>query len=203
VGDGSLIATNAHVLPALVDGGRRETLAVAIPGATPGSGQARPAKTVAIDQEHDVALLRIEGAKLPALALGDSSRVREGQSYLLTGFPIGAALGLIPATHRAMVAALTPIAIPTANAKQLEPRAIKRLSTSPYPVIQLDGTAYPGNSGSPLYDPEDGTVYGILNSVFVQGTRENAISHPSGITYAIPSQYIRELLQQGKIAGFE
>jgi S1-C subfamily serine protease len=196
VGDGSLIATNAHVLPALVDSERRETLAVAVPGAVPGSpAQVRAAKVLAIDQEHDLALVRIEGPRLPALALGDSSRVREGQSYLLTGFPIGAALGLIPATHRAMVAALTPIAIPTANARQLEPPAIKRLSTTPYPVIQLDGTAYPGNSGSPLYDPETGAVVGIVNMVFVKGSRETALTQPSGISYAIPAEPLKNLVQ--------
>ena len=80
---------------------------------------------------------------------------------------------------------------------------INRIRDSAYNVFQLDGTAYPGNSGSPLYDPGDGTVYGIINSVFVQGTRESAISRPSGITYAIPGRYIHELLQREKVPGFE
>ncbi|HTS52679.1 MAG TPA: S1C family serine protease, partial [Burkholderiales bacterium] len=114
---------------------------------------------------------------------------------LFTGFPIGAVLGLIPATHRGMVAALTPIAIPTGNSRELEARAIKRLSTSPYPVIQLDGTAYPGNSGSPLYDPDTGEVVGIINMVFVKGSRETALTQPSGITYAIPAEPLKQLLQ--------
>ena len=70
-------------------------------------------------------------------------------------------------------------------------------------MFQLDGTAYPGNSGSPLYDPADGTVYGIINCVFIQGTREAAISRPSGITYAIPGVYIRELLREAKIGGVQ
>ena len=196
VGDGLLVATNAHVLPPVLNDERREALVVALPGATPAApAQIRTAKTLVIDQEHDLALVRIEGPKLPALTLGDSSRVREGQSYLLTGFPIGAVLGLIPATHRAMVAALTPIAIPTRNARELEARTIKRLSTSPYPVMQLDGTAYPGNSGSPLYDPDNGEVVGIINMVFVKGTRETALTQPSGIAYAIPAQPLKNLLQ--------
>jgi len=199
VGDGSLVATNAHVLPPIIDAERQEALVVAIPGATQGAlAQVRPAKTLAIDQEHDLALLRIEGPKLPALALGDSARVREGQHYLLTGFPIGSVLGLIPATHRAMVAALTPIAIPTDNAKELEARAIRRLSISAYPVIQLDGTAYPGNSGSPLYDPDTGEVFGIVNSVVVKATRESALSQPSGISFAIPAQPLKNLLQSAR-----
>jgi serine protease Do len=199
VGDGSVVATNAHVLPTSLNDERREALVVAVPGATPSpSVQIRVAKMLAIDQEHDLALLRIDGPKLPALTLGDSSRVREGQSFLLTGFPIGAALGLIPATHRVMVAALAPIAIPTANARELDARAIKRLATSPYPVLQLDGTAYPGNSGSPVYDPDSGEVIGIINMVFVKGSRETALTQPSGITYAIPAQPLKNLLQSNR-----
>ena len=196
VGDGSLIATNAHVLPTVLDNERKETLVVAVPDAASPSGfQGRAAKMLATDMEHDLALLRIEGPKLPPLAVGDSSRVREGQSYLFTGFPIGGALGLIPATHRAMVAALVPIALPTGNARQLEARAIKRLASTPYPVLQLDGTAYPGNSGSPLFDPASGEVVGIINMVFVKGSRETALTQPSGITYAIPAQPLKLLLQ--------
>jgi S1-C subfamily serine protease len=78
---------------------------------------------------------------------------------------------------------------------------VSRIRDSVYRVFQLDAIAYPGNSGSPVYDPEDGTVYGIINSVFVQGTREAAISRPSGITYAIPGQYIRDMLLNAKVAG--
>jgi S1-C subfamily serine protease len=196
VGDGSLVATNAHVLPTVLDDERKEALVVAVPDAASPSGfQGRAAKMLATDVEHDLALLRIEGPKLPALALGDSSRVREGQNYLFTGFPIGGALGLIPATHRAMVAALVPIALPTGNARQLEARAIKRLASSPYPVLQLDGTAYPGNSGSPLFDPGNAEVIGVINMVFVKGSRETALTQPSGITYAIPAQPLKLLLQ--------
>jgi serine protease Do len=196
VGDGSLVATNAHVLPPVIDDERHEALVVAIPGPTPASpAMVRTARTVVIDPEHDLALVRIDGPKLPALALGDSGRVREGQSFLFTGFPIGAVLGLIPATHRAMVSAVTPIAIPTGNAQDLEARAIKRLTTTPYPVMQLDGTAYPGNSGSPLYDPETGDVVGIVNSVVVKATRESVLSQPSGISFAVPAQPLKNLLQ--------
>ncbi len=63
---------------------------------------------------------------------------------------------------------------------------IGQLQKPRYAVFQLDGTAYPGSSGSPLYDPETGLVYGVINMVFVKGTKEAALSNPSGITYAIP-----------------
>jgi S1-C subfamily serine protease len=199
VGDGSLVATNAHVVPQILDSERRESLAIALPSPTPSSpGTVRLAKIFVIDDEHDLALIRIEGGRLPSVALGDSARAREGQSCLFTGFPIGTVLGLFPATHRAMVSAVTPIAIPRNNAGDLNPRAVKQLSTGAYPILQLDATAYPGNSGSPLYDSATGEVLGIINMVFVKSTRESALSQPSGIAYAIPVQPLKDLLQANK-----
>jgi S1-C subfamily serine protease len=86
--------------------------------------------------------------------------------------------------------------LPALNSKQLNVKMISQLQKSPYTVFQLDGTAYPGNSGSPVYDPETGIVYGIINMVFVKGMKESALSNPSGITYAIPANYVRDLLLQ-------
>lgn len=198
IGDGSLVATNAHVLPAVLDPVRGELLVVAIPGQNAGAGEVRTAKQVAFDRDYDLAILRIDGNKLPPVPLGDSSKVREGQTVLFTGFPIGSILGLVPATHRAMVAAMTPIAVPSATAGELDARAIRRLSNPAYYVMQLDSIAYPGNSGSPLYDPENGQVIGIINMVFVKGSRENVLSQPSGISYAIPSLPLANLLKNVK-----
>lgn len=192
VHDGSLVLTNAHVLPVEVDALHYEYLAAVTPGDEP---DVRKAEVVARDHQHDLALLRISGTPLPALKLSPSAdRVREGEIYLFTGFPIGAVLGLHPATHRAMIAAITPIVIPADQSARLDPAAIRRLR-DPYNVFQLDGTAYPGNSGSPLYDKATGTVVGIVNKVFVQGTKENVLAQPSGISYAIPSEYAYQLLK--------
>jgi S1-C subfamily serine protease len=197
VGDGSLVATNAHVIPSVLDGDRRENVVVAIPNATGGQAAALPTQLVGIDREHDLALLSIQNRTLPPLQLGTGRPLKEGQNLYFTGFPIGAVLGLIAATHRGMVSALTPIAIPRNTAGELDAAAIKRLSATPYTVIQLDGTAYPGNSGSPLYD-DSGAVVGIINMVFVKGARENAISQPSGISYAIPVQALADLIASRK-----
>ena len=112
VGDGTTIVTNAHVLPSLTDVAHRESLAILAPGATPDVSQIRQGRATAIDTGHDIALITIEGAALPALKLRDSNAVREGQEILITGFPIGAVLGPFPATHRGMVSSITPIAIP-------------------------------------------------------------------------------------------
>ncbi len=124
--------------------------------------------------------------------------MREGETYLFTGFPIGAVLGLYPVTHRTMIAALTPIAIPASTAARLDAGAIRQLAAGAYPVFQLDGTAYPGNSGSPVYDAASGEVIGIVNSVLVRSTKESALSAPSGITYAIPVSNLRPLLEASR-----
>ncbi|MCC6531375.1 MAG: trypsin-like peptidase domain-containing protein [Burkholderiales bacterium] len=197
VGDGHHVVTNAHVLPKDLDPQRKEALVVLIGGAD--EPEAREAQVVALDRGRDLALLRVDGAPLSALEIADSGSVREGQALAFTGFPVGMALGLYPATHRATLAAIVPIARAGISAKQLNPRMITQLRNSAYVIFQLDATAYPGNSGSPLYDAATGRVYGIINSVFIQGTREQAISRPSGITYAIPSTHIVNLIEQAKI----
>ena len=193
IGAGLTIATNEHVLAKELALERGETLAIAARSAD-GGMDVRPARKIAADTAHDLALLAIQGAPLAPLALADSARVREGESYLFTGFPIGPVLGLHPVTHRAMIAAVTPIVIPAARADKLDARTVRRLAMGAYSVFQLDATAYPGNSGSPVYDPVTGEVVAIINSVFVKGTKESALTAPSGITYAIPVQALRELL---------
>jgi S1-C subfamily serine protease len=195
VGDGLTVVTNAHVLPRLLDSARSEVLAVALPahGTTPAS--VREATQLAVDYDSDLALLKLTGTPLPALRVRDSDSVREGQEILLTGYPIGTVLGLVPATHRGIVAAITPIAIPQGRAGELDAAVVRRLGTGPFPVFQLDATAYPGNSGSPIYDPSTGDVLGIINMVFVKGTKEAALSQPSGITYAVPSTRLEALLK--------
>ncbi len=195
VGSGNLVATNAHVIDtALGAGPDPEVLVVVVPTADAGKAQIRATARVATDSEHDIALVRIEGSPLPPLVLRDSGNVAEGDQLLFTGFPIGSVLGLFPATHRAMVAAMTPIVIPTASAQQLDPKVVRRLQGGGFKVFQLDATAFPGNSGSPLYDAATGEVVGILNMVFVKGTKESALAQPSGISYAIPSRHLIELL---------
>ena len=193
VGDGSLVATNVHALPVTLDSEHRETLVVLIPA--PGQEpQLREARELVVDTGSDLALLKIDGPPLPALKLGGFEAVREGQRVLFTGFPIGSVLGIFAATHRGMIAAITPIAIPPPVAAQLDARVARRLATGSFPVFQLDATAYPGNSGSPVYDPESGEVLGIINMVFVKGTKEAALTQPSGITYAIPASHLQALL---------
>ena len=86
--------------------------------------------------------------------------------------------------------------MPSANAQQLNEKMVRHLKTGSFPVYQLDATAYPGNSGSPLYDVDTGRVVGIINMVFVRGTRGGMPQQASGISFAIPVQFLQQLLKE-------
>lgn len=194
VGDGSLVVTNAHVLPAELPAGSLATLAIQTPK-TAQASQQRNAAVVAMDRAHDLALLRIEGSPLPALKLSDGGGLREGMSIALIGYPIGGVLGFTPVTHRGIVSSVTAIALPAATSQTLNAQAISRLREGTFDIYQLDATAYPGNSGSPVFNVATGEVIAILNMVLVRGSKESALSHPTGISYAIPARFIHALLK--------
>jgi len=197
VGSGQFIVTNAHVIPERLEEEKNEFLAVFV-----GIGreaETRSAKLVQTDEIHDLALLKVSGKKLPAMTLGRTDEALEGKLYAFSGFPIGAVLGLYPVTHRGIVSAISPVAIPVDTSKTLDVQMIRRLR-NPYNVLQLDATAYPGNSGSPLYEIDSGRVIGVINKVFIKETKEKVLEKPSGISYAIPVDFVRELLLKEKVA---
>jgi S1-C subfamily serine protease len=196
IGDGRLVATNAHVVPNKVDQDKNEFIAVFAANAN--GVEIRQATVVGEDRDYDMTILRIAGAPLAAMTLGNSDSVREGESYAFTGYPIGMVLGLHAVTHQGIISAITPNVIPQLSGQQLEKKTLARL-IAPYDVFQLDATAYPGNSGSPLYHPDTGQVIGILNKVFIQESKETAIQKPSGISYAIPIKHLQELLKKIRV----
>lgn len=193
VGDGSLAITNLHVLPEANENMANASMVVQVrrPG---GELSMRQATVVQVDKVHDLALLRFEGAPAPVMRIGNSDAAREGQVVAFMGFPIGGVLGFSAVTHRAMISSITPAALPTPTARQLNEATIRSVRAGPFSIFQLDGTAYPGNSGGPLFDPQTGEVLGVVNMVFLKGSRESALSQPSGISYAIPSRFVQELL---------
>ena len=192
VGNGQHIVTNNHVVPDKLDHEHNETLAIF-------TGKGKQVRAIAADlikkdAMHDLALLEIQ-EKLPAMQLSASSSLPDGSDIAFTGFPIGMVLGVFPVTHEGIVSANVPLAIPPANQKDLTTNMIRALR-NPYMVYQLDAVAYPGNSGSPVYDKTSGRVVAVVNSVFVKGKKETALSDPTGITYAIPVSYVKELLNR-------
>jgi len=192
VGNGHQVITNHHVLPGALKKKSRETLAIF-------SGRGKQvryheARLLAKDVANDLALLYIS-TPLPAMKLGSAGRVREGDEVAFTGFPLGMVLGLYPVTHSGIVSAITPMAQPQISSRVITPKMIRAMRNGSK-VLQLDAIAYPGNSGSAVYSPDDGEVIGVVNSVVVKGNKEAAIQKPSGITYAIDVKHVRKLLEQ-------
>jgi len=192
VGDGSLVATNFHVLP---PAGETEGGALMVVLASRSESSLRRATVVATDRTHDLALLKLEGTPMAPLPLEEPGQAREGQSVALLGFPIGGTLGFAVVTHRGIVASITTAALPAATSQSLDPRAVLRLREGNYELLQLDATAYPGNSGGPLVDADTGRVIGIVNMVLVKAGRESALSNPTGISYAVPVRHLHELIK--------
>ena len=191
VGNGRQIITNYHVAHAQEDLLQKTQLVVFL-----GRGKSpdvRPASIVAQDRFHDLALLAMEGAPGPALTLS-SAVAREGQAIAFIGYPIGAILGLYPSTNAGIVSSISPIAMPQASTQTLSAEQIHRLR-EPFEVFQLDAIAYPGNSGSPVFDLKSGEVIGVVNSVLARQSKEGLLKDPSAITYAIPIRHVLHLLE--------
>lgn len=155
------------------------------------------ASLLAEDAFHDLAILEIEGKKLPSLPLERIQRVEEGHKIAFTGYPIGFVLGLNPTTHTGIISAIAPIILPSPTAKIITPDLIKLLK-EPFDIFQIDAIAYPGNSGSPVYRIATGEVVGVINMVFVKGKKEHVLKEPTGITYAIPIKFVHELTRSIK-----
>lgn len=190
VGQGNVIATNNHVVMKSLDAAVKERYVV-----LSGSGsepKVHEIQATSTSPRFDLALLKINET-LPALPLAQKNYVPEGSALAFTGFPITDVLGLYPATHVAYLSAVTPIAIPAPTSEAISAQTIRQLR-DPFMIYQLDATAYPGNSGSPLYDQASGQVVGIINMVFVKSSREAVLSDPSGISYAIPVKHLHDLL---------
>lgn len=195
VGNGQYIVTNYHVVAKELD-----TNVVQFYVAMSGEGKKPNIHRIEIidsDPVHDLAILKMKDS-LPAMTLGQNQLVDAGTSIVMTGYPIGAVLGLYPATHTGIVAAIAPDANPARNADDLTREMMSRLK-EPFLIYQLDITAFPGNSGSPIYHRETGEVLGVLNKVFVSAGKETALSSPSGISYAIPVKQIRALAKKNDI----
>lgn len=193
VGTGNQVLTNAHVLPAASSTGVTGQVAIQV-WAPKSLWSLRKATVTGRDSARDLALLGFEGERIAPLAFTSNSP-KEGEEVAFMGFPIGGALGFSHVTHRGIISSIAALALPTATSAQLSERAIIQLRQGNFLIYQLDATAYPGNSGGPVFDVNTGAVLGVINSVFVKGTRESALSHPSGISYVIPIENSLNLLE--------
>jgi S1-C subfamily serine protease len=133
------------------------------------NGRHYPAELVGAAPQVDIAILRVARADLPALPLGDSSKVAVGDYAVAIGNPFNlgqtVTAGIVSATDRGL--------------GEEDPRRF----------IQTDAPINPGNSGGPLISTR-GEVIGI-NSALISPNQGNV-----GIGFAIPSNVVREILKQ-------
>jgi serine protease Do len=169
------IVTNAHV----VRGARRVQVLLREAPARGSSvlksrGEKLGATIVGIDEETDLAVLRVQRSGLPSLVLGDSEGLRQGQLVMAFGSPLGldnsASLGVVSSV-----------------ARQLAPE-------SPMIYIQTDAPINPGNSGGPLVDTL-GRVVGINTLIFSQG------GGSEGLGFAAPSNIVKNVFDQIRATG--
>ncbi len=155
------IVTNAHVVTSA------DEVEVKL-----NNGSILPARVLAADAEHDLAVLRVdvpEGVKLQPVELGDSSDLMPGEPVIAIGNPLGyehsVTTGIISATNRPL-------------------RVSRRLELTD--LIQTDTPINPGNSGGPLLNAY-GQVIGINSAI--RGDAQN-------IGFAIPVNRMRELITE-------
>lgn len=197
VADGAYVITNAHVVP------KKSEAAQALQAFYGIEADVRryPLTLAAEDEEHDLALLKLAGgAKLPPLRL-NPALAPEGTRAAITGYPLGSLLGLYPITHEGIISAVKERSFAAYAPGQLTAGRVQRLRSS-FIVYQIDTNAYPGNSGSPLFDPASRRVLGVVQSVAVRSKSANsAIEAPTGFTFAIPASFVLALMARNGLPG--
>ena len=202
--DGRTVVTNAHVIQGIREQQLEDKLSIFFPDLVGAKGEplegrrfeGRRAVLQAEDRHRDLALLRFEGTALTPLELSEEEPP-QGRSVGVIGYPIGTALGLVPAVHKGVVAAIVPAVLPLPKGVELTAELAAAIR-DPYNLYQLDLVVFPGNSGSPLLDARDGRVLGIINKTLAGRTREHLLAQPTGISYAVPVQWIRSLLRRAE-----
>ena len=136
------------------------------------------ARVVGTDPKTDIAVLKIDASGLPAIVIGDSSKVQIGDYALAVGNPFGVGktvtMGIISATGR------TGLGIEAYE-----------------DFIQTDAPINPGNSGGALID-DRGELVGINTAILAHGSEGN-----QGIGFAVPVNLARtvmdQILKNGKV----
>jgi serine protease Do len=127
------------------------------------------ARLIAIDEETDLAVIKVEAKGLPTLDFADSDQVHPGQLVLAFGSPMG-------------LNSTVTLGVISAIARQLEP-------DDAMIYLQTDAPINPGNSGGPLVNV-DGKVVGI-NTLILSQSGGN-----EGLGFAAPSNIVRNVFDQ-------
>jgi len=130
------------------------------------------ARLVGADKRTDVAVVKIEASGLPAVKIGDVSRLKVGEWVMAIGSPFG--------LENSVTAGIV-------SAKQRD--------TGDYlPFIQTDVAINPGNSGGPLINMR-GEVVGINSQIY---SRSGGYM---GIAFAIPIDEATRVSDQLRASG--
>jgi len=130
------------------------------------------AKIVGADKRSDVAVVKIEATGLPAVKVGDISKLRVGEWVMAIGSPFG--------LENTVTAGIV-------SAKQRD--------TGEYlPFIQTDVAINPGNSGGPLFNMR-GEVVGINSQIY---SRSGGFM---GISFSIPIDEAIRVSDQLRTSG--
>jgi serine protease Do len=134
------------------------------------------AKVIGTDAEYDIALLKINAASLPTVAVGDSSRLKPGQWVVAIGSPFNF-------DHSVTHGVVSYVGRGFGGADQQY-----------VPFIQTDVPINRGNSGGPLFNL-DGQVVGINSQIF------SNTGSSVGISFAIPINIAMSAVDQIKTTG--
>jgi serine protease Do len=162
-----LIITNNHV----VDGASSITVTLE-------DGRTFTAQSVHTDAVADMAIVKIDAQNLPALQIGDSSKLQVGQWVVA----VGNSLGMGISATKGIVSALG-VSLSVSAGETL------------YDLIQTDAAINPGNSGGPLVNLL-GEVVGI-NSVKIAQVGVEGMGYAISIKEAKP--IIDELIKNGYV----
>ena len=164
-----LIVTNAHVVGMKERGhGKPDRVDAILQSGRPGQ-RSFNAKVVAVDRENDLALLRIQGDRLPKpLTVLSARNLYETQPVWGVGFPYGEELNRNVTITRGSVSSK------------------KWRRDGELYLIQLDGRLNPGNSGGPIVDA-GGRAVGVAVSIYVENLSN------TGISFAVPGDKVHAL----------
>ncbi|MDD2917472.1 Do family serine endopeptidase [Rhodoferax sp.] len=156
-----MVMTNAHV----VDGADEVIVTLT-------DKREFKAKIIGADKRSDVAVVKIEATSLPAVRVGDVSRLKVGEWVMAIGSPFG--------LENTVTAGIV-------SAKQRD--------TGDYlPFIQTDVAINPGNSGGPLINMR-GEVVGINSQIYSRS------GGSMGISFAIPMDEAVRVSEQLRATG--
>ena len=165
VSEDGYILTNNHV----IEGADADSLKIAL-----ADGKTKyDAKIVGTDPRTDLAVLKIEAKKLPAVTLADSDKLEVGDVVLAIGNPFG----LGQSVSMGIVSAVGRVEMPFGKMAEYED------------FIQTDAAINPGNSGGALVDAE-GRLIGINQSI-ASPSGGNA-----GVGFAVPVNLARSVMER-------